>query len=117
MNQPPANLKGYPVSSEAARPWPWVLNVGRPRADVVERALQNRIGVPAGRPEVGPVAAERVGGEVAIAFSAGPRESQRCSFCLEDHAGHFAGTYHAQSSAALQPGCESRQELTSDAHP
>jgi hypothetical protein len=34
MNQPPANLKGYPVSSEAAKPWPWVLNVGRPRLAV-----------------------------------------------------------------------------------
>ena len=34
MNQPPVNLKGYPVSSEAAIPWPCVLNVGRPRLAV-----------------------------------------------------------------------------------
>ena len=40
------------------------------RVDVVERALQDCIGVPAGWPEMGPVAAERVGGEVAVAFSA-----------------------------------------------
>ena len=40
------------------------------RVDVVESALQDCIGVPAGRPEMGPVAAERVGGEVAVAFSA-----------------------------------------------
>ena len=40
------------------------------RVDVVESALQDCIGVPAGRTEMGPVAAESVRGEVAVAFSA-----------------------------------------------
>jgi hypothetical protein len=34
LNEAPANLKAYPVSSEAAKPLPWVLNVGRPRLAV-----------------------------------------------------------------------------------